>query len=255
MSYIRWPLLLSFLVLPLSTAAATLQVYGPGGPYPAMRDAAAEFSKKHDVKVEVTAGPTPQWIDKAKADADLIYSGSENMMTDFVKAMEGRIVETSITPMYLRPSAILVRPGNPTKIKDLPDLTQTGHKVMVVQGAGQTGMWEDMIGRQGDINMVRQLRKNIVFFAPNSAEAKKMWIEDPSIDAWIIYNIWQVANPKLADTVAVSKPFVIYRDSGIALTKEGESNPLAKAFKEFLLSPEGASIFARWGWMTPKQSQ
>ncbi len=58
-------------------AAGTLHVYGPGGPLPAMKEAAAAFGKANDVHVEVTAGPTPQWIDKAKADADLVFSGSE----------------------------------------------------------------------------------------------------------------------------------------------------------------------------------
>ena len=92
---------------------------------------------------------------------------------------------------------------------------------MVVQGAGQTGMWEDMAGKQGDIRLVRDLRRNIVLHAPNSGAAKQAWIDRKEIDAWIIYNIWQVANPTLADLVPVSKEFVIYRSSGAALTRKG----------------------------------
>ncbi len=78
---------------------------------------------------------------------------------------------------------------------------------MVVQGAGQTGMWEDMAGKQGDIRLVRDLRRSIVLHAPNSGAAKQAWIDRKEIDAWIIYNIWQVANPTLADLVPVSKEF------------------------------------------------
>lgn len=44
--------------------------------------------------------------------------------------------------------------------------------------------------------------------------------------------------------------YAIYRDSGIALTRRGASNAQAKAFAEFLRSPEGAAIFRRWGWKT-----
>lgn len=247
--------LIALAVISLSTldvrAEETLLAYGPGGPAPAMKEAADVFAKAHGIRVEVTAGPTPGWISKARDDADVIFSGSEYMMTDFVAAMEGRIDEATIESLYLRPSAILVRPGNPKRVRDLPDLTKPGMKVLVVQGAGQTGMWEDMAGKQGDIGLVRALRKNIVLHAPNSGAAKEAWIARPELDAWIIYNIWQVANPKLADAVTVRKEYAVYRSSGVALTKKGLERPAAREFVAFLRSKEGAAIFRRWGWMTP----
>ena len=235
-------------VAPASGFAQTLKAYGPGGPAPAMKEAAQAYEKKTGVKVEITAGPTPQWKDQARTDADLIFSGSEHMMADFVKALEGAIVEPSIQPMYLRPLAILVRPGNPKRIKGAEDLFKPGLKVLVVNGAGQTGAWEDMAGRTGEIEKVRALRRNIVSQAANSAEARDKWTQDASIDVWLIWNIWQVSNAKLADAVPIEPRYAIYRDSGIALTQRGAANPQAKAFMDFLLSPEGAAIFRRWGW-------
>jgi accessory colonization factor AcfC len=232
-------------------AQVTIRAYGPGGPAPAMKEAAAAFGKANGVVVEVTAGPTDTWIARAREDADVIYSGSEYMMTDFVKAMEGRIDEGSIVPLYLRPAAILVRPGNPKAIKDLPDLARPGVKVLVVQGSGQTGMWEDMAGKQGDLSLVRALRKNIALHAGNSAIAKQAWIDRPELDAWVIYNIWQVANPKLADLVHVSKDYLVYRDCGVGLTARGKAQPLAVQFARFLESKDGAAIFKKWGWMAP----
>nr|MDX8317363.1 hypothetical protein [Agrobacterium rosae] len=47
------------------TLAADIHVYGPGGPLPAMKEAAAAFEKSSGNTVIVTAGPTPQWIGKA----------------------------------------------------------------------------------------------------------------------------------------------------------------------------------------------
>ncbi len=232
-----------------------LRLYGPGGPLPAMREAAAAFGRMHEVKVEVVGGPTPQWIDRAKADADLIYSGAEYMMTDFVKAMEGRIAESTVTPLYLRPSSILVRPGNPKGIKGFEDLLKPGTKLLVVHGAGQTALWEDMAGRKGDIRTVRTFRKNIVVYAANSAEARKAWIERRELDAWLIWNIWQVANRDLADLVDVEEGYRIYRDTGVALTQRGKDRPLARKFVEFLESPAGSAIFARWGWLTQGASR
>ena len=112
------------LASPLAIAQAPLHVYGPGGPAPAMKEAAQAFEKKTGQPVIVTAGPTPEWIDNAKKDADLIFSGTETMMTDFVQAMEGRLDESKVQPLYLRPYAILVRPGNPKKIAGLRHLTR-----------------------------------------------------------------------------------------------------------------------------------
>lgn len=85
-----------------SAHAEALKVYGPGGPAPAMREAAAAFEKETGRIVTIVAGPTPQWIEKAKQDADLVFSGSETMMTDFVTAMEGRIEASKVEPLHLR---------------------------------------------------------------------------------------------------------------------------------------------------------
>ena len=231
-------------------AGEVLRAYGPGGPFPAMKEAAAEFGKLYGVTVEVTAGPTGNWLAKAKQDADLIFSGAEYMMTDFIKAMEGRIDESTVESLYLRPSAILVRPGNPKGIKKFEDLLKPDVKVLVVQGAGQAALWEDMAGRKGDIRTVRALRKNIVTYAANSAEARKAWIDNTALDAWIIWNIWQIANKDLADLVPVSKEYRIYRDCGIALTQQGKDKEPAPKFIAFLTSNTGRLIFEKWGWMT-----
>lgn len=229
-------------------AAETLRVYGPGGPLPAMREAAVTFGKSAGVDVQVTAGPTPQWLPQAKQDADLIFSGSEVMMSDFIAAMPDQIDPATVTPLYLRPSAILVRPGNPQHIAGIADLLQPGHRILVVNGAGQQGLWEDVAGRLGDLASVKAFRANIAVVAKNSAEAKQAWTADKTLDAWLIWGIWQTANPTLAEQVAVEPEYRIYRDTGLALTRHGAARPEAKHFAAFLASPEGARIFAKWGW-------
>jgi accessory colonization factor AcfC len=112
-----------------------------------MKEAAEAYSRAKGVRVEITAGPTDRWLARARGDADVIFSGAEYMMIEFMKAMEGRIAEDTIDALYMRPSAIVVRPGNPRSIHDPPDLTRAGVKVLVVEGAGQTGLREDMISR------------------------------------------------------------------------------------------------------------
>ena len=230
--------------------AQTLHMYGPGGPAPAMKEAAAAFERAGGAKIEVVAGPTPQWLPQAKNDADLVFSGSETMMTDFVGALEPQLAHREVTPLYLRPLAMLVRPGNPRQIRSFEDMLRPGTSILVVNGAGQNGAWEDAAGRKGDIRTVKALRANIAAYARNSAEAKATWVADPSIDVWLIWNIWQVASPTLADVVEIAPEYAVYRDAGIAITKRGMDKPQAQKFVEFLQSPAGATIFSKWGWKT-----
>jgi intracellular sulfur oxidation DsrE/DsrF family protein len=121
---------------------------------------------------------------------------------------------------------------------------------MVVNGSGQTGLWEDMAGKQGNFRTVRALRKNIVFFASNSTEARRTWLARKDIDAWLTWNIWYKADSRHSDLIPVSEDYVIYRQCSIALTQRGKDNPWAAKFVEFLKSPEAAAVFAEWGWIT-----
>ncbi|EZP77770.1 hypothetical protein CP98_01539 [Sphingobium yanoikuyae] len=232
----------------LPASAETIHVYGPGGPAPAMKEAAATFGKANGVEVIVTAGPTPEWTGAMKADGDVIYSGSEVMMSDFVGTFAGTIMPATVTPLYMRPVGILVRPGNPKHIRGFADLLKPGIKIAVVDGAGQQGMWEDIAGKDGDIATLKTFRGNIMLYAKNTALALKGWEADPSIDAWVTFPIWAKANPGVADVVPLEANRRVYRDAGVALTARGNDKPSAMAFVRFLSSPQGAAIFRKWGW-------
>jgi len=228
--------------------ALTVHVYGPGGPGPAMADCAQTFSARYGVNVIVTAGPTSRWQDAATNDADIFYSGAENMMTDFVNLFGAQIDQATIDPLYVRVATILVHPGNPLKIKRIVDLTRPGVRVMVVQGSGQTGLWEDIVGRFGDVATIRALRRNIVTFEPDTATAHQVWNAPGAPDAWIALYSEHGANPTESDAIRLEPGLEIVRDAGIALTIAGEANPVAERFYSFVHSPEGLAIFKRWGW-------
>ena len=116
-------------------AQEIVRVYGSEGPAPAVHEAAITFEGTANVKVEVVSGPVTKWLDSAKADADVIFCSAEFMMSDLIQAGELQIDPASVTPLHLRPSAILVRRGNPKGIEDFPDLLQAGVRVMVVTGS------------------------------------------------------------------------------------------------------------------------
>ena len=95
--------------------------------------------------------------------------------------------------------------------------------------------------------------RNIVTYSKNSGEAKQTWIDSKDLDVWLIWNIWQVANPQLADIVPIERDYAIYRDTATAITQRAENKPSAKDFAQFLRSPAGARIFAKWGWKTDQK--
>ncbi len=249
----------AFLVIALFLAGAAgavkadqlpmIYVYGPGGPAPAIREAAKVFGVANGVSVVVASGPTQNWVDKARNDADVLYTGSENMVHEYAKAIPHAFDPSTAEPLYLRPVVILVRRGNPKGIHGVHDLLKPGVRILVVAHSGQIGLWEDVAGRAGDIEMVRAFRHNMVFPAPaSSSVALDQWMKQTDIDAWLIWNIWQVAHPEAGDVVPVEEQYRIYRDTGVLLTRKGAANPKVKAFVDFLKSNEGSAIFVKWGW-------
>lgn len=237
-----------FLVLSSAPASAEslLKVYGPGGPAPAMKKCAEVFEKSKKVKVQVTAGPLENWVSEAK-DADLFYSGSENMMDTFAEKIP-QLDKKSIHTHYFRPSAILVRPGNPKKIHGAKGLLKKNVRVMVVNGAGQVGMWEDIIGRLQSVQALNDFRANVVVAAKNTGEAEKKWNEDQSIDAWLVFNIWGTRNTEAALIVPTEPELTIYRSMGTALSNSTQQKELSVAFAEFIDEPECKKIFQKQGW-------
>jgi len=124
---------------------------------------------------------------------------------------------------------------------------------MVVTGSGQTGLWEDMVSRTGDVGSVRRLRENISYYAAHSTEAVQAWRERAEIDAWITWDIWHIPLRTEAKLIQVSKEYRIFRLCSAALTRRSQGKPAAARFVQFLTSAQASGIFASWGWMTPTQ--
>ncbi len=248
----RYTLSLTFFILfsvcMCAAQTGTVRVYGPGGPYPAMKEIAENFEKEFNIPVSVTKGPLKNWQEKAKKDGDIFYSGSENMMANFLSVFGDAIVPETVYPLFYCGSGLIVRKGNPKKIKSLADLQRSDIKILVVNGAGLTGVWEDILGNMKDMAAFRKIRANIVHHAENSGLAEAYWKQNPETDVWISWNIWQIANADTADFVRLKEKYTIYRDCGIALSKAGFDNANARKFYDYIKSPHAASVFRKHGW-------
>lgn len=228
---------------------ADVLVYGPGGPAPVLKELAQEFNKNSKDKIEIIAGPTSQWIDKAKQDADIIYSGSSTMMDSFIKTMPDQLSSNDINVLNIREAGIVVRPNNPKNIKSFDDLLKKGIKIMVVDGAGQVGLYEDMALKDGKVENLINLRKNIIYYAPNSKAAVIEWNENKAIDALIIWSHWANSIGKdKAEFISLKSSNVIYRASEIAITKNSQNKKIAQKFIDFINSNQAQSIWEKYGW-------
>ena len=94
-----------------------VKLYGAGGPHTAFRKVAAVFEEQTGTSVEVIAGPESKWTADAQADADILWGTSEQSMTAFLLTYTA-FDPAKVEPIYLRPTVIAVKAGNPLNIDD-----------------------------------------------------------------------------------------------------------------------------------------
>lgn len=226
-----------------AAAQPVLRVYGPGGPAEAMKECAAVFAREHGRPVEIVAGPEPQWLDQAKTDADVFYGGAEYMLTQFTMRNPGLVDSTTRRSLWIRAIGILVRPGNPKRIRKVSDLAREGVRIIEVAGAGQVGAWEDIAGE-----LIPRIQKNTVIAVANTAHAIDRWRADASIDAWVNFESWHVRLDDVTDLVRLPAGQRIYRGTPVAVATTSDQRADALAFIEFLASERAHAIFRKWGW-------
>ncbi len=230
-------------------ANAELFVYGPGGPASVMTELAQQFSEKTGEKITVIAGPLSQWIERAKENADVIYSGNSSMMDHLISVLPDQLSYDDVRVLNIREAGIVVRPNNPRKIRRFEDLTRDDIRVMVVNGAGQVGLYEDMALKGGDRSVLVKLRKNIAFYARNTREAIDKWNSDNTIDAFIVWTHWGITLGKREATfINVDSAHVIYRAAEIAITKTSPNRQRAGEFIEFLQTQQAQEVWRAMGW-------
>ncbi|MBS1549494.1 MAG: substrate-binding domain-containing protein [Bacteroidetes bacterium] len=247
MMKIKLAFLLLFFIHLFSAQSDTVYVYGPGGPKQPMIECAQFFEIKTKIPVKIISGPMLHWKKLAQQNADILYSGSEYMMNDYFRVFSNEFLDqNSVLPLYYRNLGLVVRKGNPKKIKRISDLSKDQIKIMVVDGAGLIGTWEDAFSVMTNIHDYRKIRKNIVFFAENSGIAEKKWRQDSSIDVWVTWNTWQLMNKDTSDFVYLPNKNKIRRNCAVVLTSSKKKASFQ--FYQFLQSNEAYKIFKKWGW-------
>src|SRR5271157_6503547 len=112
-----------------------VKLYGAGGPDTAFRKVAEAFQKETGIKVEVISGPEPTWSKRAQADADIIWGTAEEEITALLETYKD-FSSDQVMPIYIRPTILAVKKGNPKHIAGFEDLLKNGMRVVVTEGAG-----------------------------------------------------------------------------------------------------------------------
>ena len=120
---------------------------------------------------------------------------------------------------------------------------------MVVDGAGQVGLYEDMALKDGKIENLQNIRKNIVYYAPNSKAAVIEWNENQTIDALIIWSHWakNIGEDK-AEFISLKSSNVIYRAAEIAITKTSQNKQVTQKFIDFINSEQAQDVWKKHKW-------
>ncbi len=227
-----------------------VKLYGAGGPHTAFQKVADVWQVKTGQTVEVIAGPERKWSPMAQADADILWGTSEQSMTAFLETYH-TFSSDQVVPIYIRPTIIAVKKGNPKGITGFDDLLAPGMKIVVTEGAGVyntsgTGAWEDVAGRLGRLQDVTAFRKNIVTFAKGSGASYRAFMSEDA-DAWITWPNWPVTKSDDLAAVALAPERTVWRDVNVALSPDAD--PQAQDFLDFLVTEEAQAIMKTEGWV------
>ncbi len=230
---------------PARAETPTLRAYGPGGPLTPVRGCGERFARARGVKVVVDGGPEERWVEQAGRDGDVVFAAAEHLLSDLVRRRPGLVDASTRVSLYDRRAAILVRRGNPRKLRSIQDLAREGVKLLDVNGAGQVGLWEDLAGRHG---LIPALQRNIVLSVTNTAEAIAAWRDRPELDAWITFASWHDRLRDEADLVELPASERLFRGTPAALLARTGQRELGLAFLAFLQSEECHAVFRAAGW-------
>ena len=218
---------------------------------PAMEEAAQAFEEETGIKVYLNFSGSGTMLSQMKVSksGDLYIPGSPDYM---VMAEESGVVEPDSVKIisYLIP-AILVQPGNPRNIKSLSDLARPGIEVGIGNPeAVCVGLYAYEILERN--NLLIEVEANIVTHAESCAKTASL-VALKSVDAILGWRVFSEWNPDTTDVVYL-KPEQIPRLAYIpgAISTFTRDRECAQNFLDFLVSPQGQEIFAKWGYLATK---
>lgn len=237
-------------------AQEKLLVFAGAASKPPTEEAAALYEKKTGVKVEIVFGGSGYVLSQMKLakQGEIYFPGSSDYM-ELAKRNGDVYPETEKIIVYLVP-AINVQKGNPHHIRTLKDLTKPGLKVAIANPEGVcVGAYAvEIIEKEMTSEQKAAFKKNLANYT-GSCEKTATAISLKQADAVIGWRVFEHWDPERIETVPLD-PVQIPRIGyiPIAIAKFTKNRQAAQDFIDFLLSPEGRAVFAKYHYFSTPEA-
>ena len=238
-----------------ASSPGKLLLFAGAASKPATEEVVKAFQEKFRIPADVIFGGSGFVLSQMKLSrrGDIYFPGSSDFME--VAKREGLVYpESEKIVVYLVP-AINVQKGNPKRISSLKDLTKKGIRLaianpeMVCVGTYAVEIVERNLNSQEK----ESLRRNLVNYT-ESCEKTANVISLRAVDAVIGWSVFQYWDPERIETIYL-KPDEIPRIgyNPVAISKFTQDRALAQTFVDFILSPQGKSIFRKYNYLMDLQ--
>lgn len=219
---------------------------------PAMEQAAKAFEKERGIRVDLHFSGSGTMLSQMKMAhrGDLYIPGTPDYMLKAER--EGVVDPKTVKIIAYLVMSIDVQRGNPKNIRTLSDLAGPGIRVGIGNPeAVCVGLYAVEVLEQN--GLLKQVQKNIVTNAPSCSATAALLVmkKVDAIMGWRVFSKWR---PDKIDAVFLKPdevPRLAYIPAAISTYSNDKEN--AQKFIDFLTSPEGQKIFARWGYIATEK--
>ena len=261
-SFIRYVFHLSLTIailfvisLHTQSASAKLLLFAGAASKPATEEVVKAFQEKFRIPADVIFGGSGFVLSQMKLSrrGDIYFPGSSDFME--VAKREGLVYpESEKIIVYLVP-AINVQKRNPKRISSLKELTKKGIRLAIANPemvcVGTYAV--EIIEKNLNLQEKESFRRNLVNYT-ESCEKTANVISLRAVDAVIGWRVFQYWDPERIETVFLN-PEEIPRIGYIpvAISKFTQDRALAQKFIDFIVSPQGKSIFQKYNYLMDLQ--
>jgi accessory colonization factor AcfC len=176
---------------------------------------------------------------------DLAIAGAEYLLDD--GEVRGIVQRGRRRTIAYRTSAIIVPAGNPANIRRIEDLGRPGVRIAVSVLDCLKGLWEDISGRLG---LLDKIRENICYYA-NGCVAIVEAVATKEVDAAFGWTAFEHLEPNRIEVIELPKEQQVLRGTCVGMLSFAKQPKSAKQFMDFLTSAESRAFYRRYGWEIP----
>jgi len=238
-----------------ASSPGKLLLFAGAASKPATEEVVKAFHEKFRIPADVIFGGSGFVLSQMKLSrrGDIYFPGSSDFME--VAKREGLVYpESEKIVVYLVP-AINVQKGNPRGIRSLKDLSRKGIRLAIANPemvcVGTYAV--EVIERNLNSQEKEGLRRNLVNYT-ESCEKTANVISLRAVEAVIGWRVFQYWDPERIETVYL-RPDEIPRIGciPIAISKFTQDRALSQKFVDFIVSPQGKSIFRKYNYLVDLQ--